>query len=337
METQGGIDDLSPKDNITIPEPAEGQVRVKVMAAGMNMSDVRRIKEAGIPFPAAAGLDGAGVIHAIGPDTQAPFPVGARVYFTCDGGKPYGTLAEYTLVDTDRLFIMQPSVSFVTAASLPSAGWAAHLAVHTKLRVQKGRTVYITGGAGGVGGFAADLCKAAGLTVITSCSSYNADYVRERGADHVLDYTSDDIPEEVSRITNGKGVDYVLDTVSSESASTNAALLAYGGHICSANGQVRFTQEMVGRGVSVHYVSLNGLLTSAHHKEELRALADTVMHLTSEGRLKEHVGEVGKWEFVREALHTIELGFAKNRSILFSRRTHCVVVGGQMGGGLLVG
>eukprot|EP01059_Diplonema_ambulator_P013990 TRINITY_DN24778_c0_g1_i1.p1 TRINITY_DN24778_c0_g1~~TRINITY_DN24778_c0_g1_i1.p1 ORF type:complete len:604 (+),score=144.11 TRINITY_DN24778_c0_g1_i1:94-1812(+) len=301
----GGVEGLRVSTNVSIPVPGKGEVRVKVMAAGLNYQDIRRAKSSTVPLPAAVGLDGAGVIDCIGEGCDRALPVGTKVYFTCDTTKPYGTLAEYTVVPVERVFIMQENVSFTLAASLPTAGWAAYLAVHHRMRVQKGKTIYITGGAGGVGGFATNLSSTAGLTVITSCSAYNTTYAKELGAAHVLDYTSDKVKEEVMAITGGKGVDYVLDVVGTESVNSNIELLAQGGHICTTNGIVNHTDDLFHKGISVHYLNLEGLLTSPHQAQEVKILADTVMHLTSIGQLKPNVGEVGKWQNAREALQTL--------------------------------
>ena len=326
METPGDIDELSPKDNITVPTPGPGEVRVKVMAAGLNMSDVRRVREAGMAFPAAVGLDGAGIVDAVGPEAAggdvARPEVGTRVYFTCDSALAYGTLAEYTIVSAHRVFPVLGEVSFATAAALPSSGWAAYLAIREKLQVSRGKSIYITGGAGGVGGYAVSLCKGEGLTVITSCSSYNTPYALERGADHVLDYTSDDIAAEVARLTDGRGVDYVLDTIGSETATANARLLAHNGQICSTNGPVMFTEDLVLRGTSVHYIYLNGLLESPHHRAVVKDIADTVMQLTATGELRSNVGEVGKWDRVREALHALESRHVRGKLVISIEPLH---------------
>ena len=305
MEARGGVDALSPKDNISIPEPGVGQVRIKVMAASVSMEDVRRLSAERMPYPAAMGLDGAGVIELLGPNTPSPLPVGARVYFTHDTAKANGSLAEFTVLNVSDLHIMQPSVSFTTAASLPSSAWGAYVAVFEKLNVKKGKTIFITGGAGGLAGFAADMCKASGLTVVTTCSSYNVEYVKTRGADHVFDYTDDDVGQSINKVTDGRGVDYVLDTVSSESAAQCLGYLAQNGQICVANGHIEHSPDISQKGLSVHCLNLGGMIASEHLRAEVGSIADSVMHMASEGRLQTHVGEVGKWEFVREALKTV--------------------------------
>jgi NADPH:quinone reductase-like Zn-dependent oxidoreductase len=100
-----------------------------------------------------------------------------------------------------------------------------------KLRVVKGKSIVITGGSGGVGGFAVQLAKLSGLTVYATCSSKNADYVRQLGADDVIDYTANNVVTSVLQRTQGWGVDYWLDTVGSESAATAFEALAFHGEL----------------------------------------------------------------------------------------------------------
>lgn len=116
--------------------------------------------------------------------------------------------------------------SFEQAAALPCAGFTAYQALYRKLHVQPGQTVLGVGGAGGVGGFAVQLAASSGCVVIATCSSRNLDYVRGLGATYVVDYTTESLTERVRTLTDGRGVDAVLDTVSSASATEAASLLA---------------------------------------------------------------------------------------------------------------
>ncbi|KAJ9473327.1 2-haloacrylate reductase [Diplonema papillatum] len=316
MEGVGGIENIAMKSNISIPQPGSCQARIRVMAAGLNYADIRRAGDSTASFPAAMGIDGSGVVDSLGPDCEESYPVGTPVYFSCDVEKPYGSLSEFTIVDVDRMFIIQKDVTFTTAAALPSAAWAAFYALRKSLKVAKNKTIFVTAGAGGVGGYAVDLARDAGLTVITTCSSYNTEYAKKQGAHYVLDYTSDDISKEVLSITKGRGVDYVLDTVSSESATANVALLCIGGQICSTNGTVQHSKDFIGKGLSIHYINLCQLLSSPFHKAEVKLMADTVMHLVANGQLKPHVGEVGKWDSVKEGLLTLQSRHVQGKLVI---------------------
>ncbi|SFE88481.1 Zinc-binding dehydrogenase [Bacillus sp. OV194] len=118
-------------------------------------------------------------------------------------------------------------------------------------------TIFIHGGAGGVGGFGVQMAKLAGKTVISTASSHNHDYVKSLGADHVIDYRNEDIKAKVMEITNGRGVDAVVDAVSRQSATDSLDLLAFMGHIVYIAGAPDFTKiTPFTKVVSYHEIAL---------------------------------------------------------------------------------
>lgn len=138
--------------------------------------------------------------------------------------------------------IIPDNVSFTSAAVVPSAGLTAYLANDRKLQVTSSDTVLITGAGGGVGGFAAQLAASRGAHVIEVASGKHEDRVRPLGAHEFIDYRTTDVGDRVREITDGQGVDAVLDVVGTDSATEKLHLLAFGGRIATAAGDPDFSE-----------------------------------------------------------------------------------------------
>ena len=319
IETKTGkMDDMICTDNLPIPVPEAGHVRIKVMAASLNYTDIKKGTE-GSTFPMSLGMDGAGVIDFIPEGTASLLPVGSKVYFKIDDNSKYGTLSEYTIVPVERLFIIQPGVSFPSAAALPTTGWAAYYALHYRMKVTSGKTIYVTGGGGGMGGFVCQLCKAAGLRVITSCSAYNAEYASSRGAQDIIDYTSLDVKTEIMKLTNDRGVDYCLDILDDTSSVDPMNLLAIGGHLCVTNRLIKLSPLLLEKNISIHYINMASLSRSV---TDIKPIADTVMHLVSKRTLDDNIGEIGKWNSVRGGYKTLESRHVRGKLVINIEPVH---------------
>ncbi|BAW96990.1 putative zinc-binding oxidoreductase [[Synechococcus] sp. NIES-970] len=203
-----------PQPQITTPQ----QVLVKLQAAGVNPIDTK-VRSRGTfyddPLPAILGCDGAGVIEAIGSDVET-FHVGDAVYF-CDGGlgkAGTGNYAEYAVVDARFIAKKPDNLSFAAAAAAPLVLLTAWEALGDRARLQAGQTVLIHGGAGGVGHVAIQLAKLWGATVFTTVSTPDkAELARQYGADEVIFYRDQDVPEAIHNLTEGVGVDVAFDTI----------------------------------------------------------------------------------------------------------------------------
>ena len=204
----------------TCPEPELSHatdVLVQLKASGLNPIDTKlRSRGTFYPeaMPAILGLDGAGVVEAVGAQVRQ-FHIGDEVYF-CNGGlggEP-GTYAEYAVVDEAFLARKPATLSFAEAAAVPLAAITAWEALFDRARLQPGQTVWITAGAGGVGHLAIQLAKQQGATVCTTVSTpEKAAFVRQLGANHVILYTETDPVQAVLDWTQGNGVAVSFDTV----------------------------------------------------------------------------------------------------------------------------
>jgi NADPH:quinone reductase-like Zn-dependent oxidoreductase len=146
--------------------------------------------------------------------------------------RPHGGLAELTVQDARTLVRHPDGIDPATAAATPCAGWTAWRALHDRLGVSADDTLLVAGGSGGVGGFALQIARDAGLrTVIATTSARNAEYAAALGATHVIDYTREDVVARVHAITGGRGVTKGLDTVGGENARLVADSLGFEGEM----------------------------------------------------------------------------------------------------------
>ena len=216
-----GAAELLKLEEIAAPEPHENQVLVNIKAAGVNPVDtyIRAGTYAQKPdLPYTPGKDGAGIVEKIGANVTK-FKVGDRV-LTADAGS--GTYAEYAVFDENKLVRLPGNVSFEQGAGVFVPYATAFRALFQKAKAKSGETVLIHGASGGVGIAAIQLAKNAGLTVIgTASSEEGRKLVKEQGADYVFDHSDADYLNEILKVTNGKGVDVILDLVGASYFAAN--------------------------------------------------------------------------------------------------------------------
>ncbi len=209
VREHGGPEVLSLEPHEPGP-PGPGQVRVRIAAAGLNFIDV--YFRAGLyprPLPFVLGLEGAGVVEAVGPEVQT-LAAGDRVAWS----SVPGSYTEAVVAPERQLVRVPDGVSDEQAAALMLQGMTAHYLVHGTRDTRPGDSALVHAAAGGVGLLLIQLLKAAGATVLGTCSTEEkAKLAREAGADQVILYTQCDFSEEVRRLTDGRGVDVVYDSV----------------------------------------------------------------------------------------------------------------------------
>lgn len=220
MREAGGPEVLSyenlPDPQITSPT----QIRVKLEAAGVNPVDAKlRARGVLVPdgLPAILGCDGAGVVVETGSGASA-FREGDEVWF-CHGGLGgmQGNYAEQVVLEESVCCRKPASIDFAHAAAAPLVLITAWEALFARAHLNADQTLLVHAGAGGVGHVAIQLAKQLGARVITTVSSQEkADFVRDLGADLVINYREQDFVEAVLQDTHGQGADVVLDTVGSE-------------------------------------------------------------------------------------------------------------------------
>jgi len=224
IEKFGGPEVLQYGD---LPDPVAGpgEVVVDVHAATVNAADWKfrageYARHSNVKFPQIPGRDFSGVISAVG--DGADLKVGDAVFGVLGAGKE-GTYCEKIAIPAALVAKKPDGLSHIDAAALALTGLTAINSVEDTLKLQRGETILIQGGAGGVAGFAIQFAKYLGARVITTCSAANVDYVRGLGADQVVDYNAQNFTRAVS------GCDAVFDTVGGDVAKQSFAVLKPGG------------------------------------------------------------------------------------------------------------
>ena len=214
-DRQGPANDVLVCGELPTPEPGNYEVLVKLEAAGVNPSDTyrRRGPAPAMEYPRVITCsDGAGVVERVGPMVSQSW-IGKRVwlYNGQRNGRWMGTAAEYIALNVDLVTELPAHVSFAEGTTLGIPGMTAHYCVFVAGSVQ-GRTLLVTGAAGAVGHYAVQLAKWAGAVVIATVSSdAKAERARAGGADHVINYRTEDVATRVRDLTGGEGVDHVVD------------------------------------------------------------------------------------------------------------------------------
>jgi len=205
----GGVDVLR-WEEVPVPRPRPHQVLIKVDSSGVNYADIMRRQGSypGPDLPATLGLEAAGVIEEAGEEVTG-LTVGQRVM----GMGPQGN-AQYVAINANLVFPYPETTDPVQAGGMPIVFLTAYHLLRTRGQVQAGDTVLIQAGASGVGTVATQLAKAWGARVVTTASTQDKlDLSRSLGADVTINYTTQEFEEEVKKLTNGKGVELVLECV----------------------------------------------------------------------------------------------------------------------------
>ena len=206
----GGPEVLELAD-VPVPEPAAGEVLIRLAVAGINYSDISwRTGRRGGTLPIIEGSEGAGTIVAIGPGVEG-VELGDRVAYW---NPAMGSYAEFATCPAFRVVTLPEGMDFGVGAALMLQGLTAHYLVRSVFPVEQGHSLLFHAGAGGVGQIVIQLAKARGARVLTTVgSAEKATYVREIGADEAILYNEVNFAEAVRDLTGGDGVDVVYDAV----------------------------------------------------------------------------------------------------------------------------
>jgi NADPH2:quinone reductase len=215
-------------DDVPLPEPGPGEARVKLGAAGLNFIDIYHRKglyPGKLPF--TPGLEGAGVVDAVGADVTG-LKQGERVAYTGQ----LGSYAEYVNVPAARLVSVPDGVKTETAAGMMLQGLTAHYLSGTTYPLQPGDSALVHAAAGGVGLLLVQMAKRRGAYVIGTVSTEEkAELARQAGADEVILYTQADFEAETKRLTDGKGVNVVYESVGKDTFDQSMNCLKLRGYL----------------------------------------------------------------------------------------------------------
>jgi NADPH:quinone reductase-like Zn-dependent oxidoreductase len=219
----GGPDVFEVRD-APVPPPSEGEVRIRVRAAGINFSDILArmglYPDAPRP-PVVVGYEVAGVIDALGPGVAA-LQEGDRVVALTR----FGGYSDFVVVPVWQVFRFPDRLSDAEAAAVPVTYITASLALYRMAAVRSGETVLVHNAGGGLGIAATQLARLRRATVIGTASAAKHDALRTFGVEHAIDYRFANVVNEVRRITKGRGVDVIIDPIGGRSFSESYRMLA---------------------------------------------------------------------------------------------------------------
>ena len=293
-------------EDLPLPVPAKGQVLVAVKAAGVNLFDTQL--RSGLykrDLPLTLGLEGAGIVEAVGADV-ADIAVGERVAFIFAAG----SYATHTLAPAERVVPLPGKIGFEEAAAVLFQGLTAHYLATSTFPLGPASSCLVHSAAGGCGILLCQIAKISGAEVIGAVSTpAKAAIAREAGADHVVVYGEEDFAAAVKRITTGRGVDVVYDAVgldtyirSMDCLRPRGLLALYG----EASGLVPpiDPRELLFR--KSLFLTRTGLDHYIADRRELRARTDELFGWTAEGRLKQKIFRTYRLEEAAEAHRAIE-------------------------------
>ena len=271
---------------LTVPQPKANEALVKLAASGVNFIDVYyREGRYEAPLPLVPGQEGAGVVTAVGADVKS-VKVGDRVAWSGQ----LGSYAEYEALPADRLVPVPQGVSDQQAAAAMLQGMTAHYLSHDTYPLKKGETALVHAGAGGVGLLLVQMAHNIGARVIATVSTEEkAKLARGAGAHDVILYTQDDFEVETKKLTGGKGVDVVYDSVGKTTFEKGLNILRPRGMMVlfgGSSGPVPPFDLIVLSQKGSLYVTRPSLVNYVATREELVARSSAVFGMIAAGKLK---------------------------------------------------
>jgi NADPH2:quinone reductase len=305
IEGFGGPDALRLVD-VPVPSAGPGQIVVRVEAAGVNFIDVyHRTGLYPNPLPLVPGMEGAGVVAGVGPGVSL-FREGDRVAWA----NVLGSYAEHVLLAADRAVAVPPGLRADTAAAAMLQGMTAHYLCTSTFPLKKGDTCLVHAAAGGVGLLLVQMAKRRGARVIgTVGTEAKAVLAREAGADEIILYAQEDFLGEVKRLTGGRGVDVVYDSVGKTTAEKSLDCLVPRGMMVfygNASGPVPPIDPLVLSRKGSLFLTRPSLVHYISDRASLEARAADVLGDAAAGRLKVRIDRIYPLAEAAEAHRALE-------------------------------
>lgn len=292
LRQTGGPEVLEYTD-VPLPEPGPQEVRIRAHAIGVGKPDVL-IRQGSYkwmpPLPAVPGNELAGVVEAVGSGVSSAL-MGTRVLVSSrELAQRGGCYAEAVCVPASAVYALPDAVSFDDAVSMPNVQLAGALLYESGARPPK--SIVVHGAAGGVAGALIQLAQADGLLAIGTVSGADKfDFAQVCGAQHLINRATQNVQDAVLALTNGRGVDMVLDHVGGPNFSANLDLLAARGTLLSFNALAGLPEKnllgelrrLLGKSLGVRCYSIH---TMDEEPDTRRALMERALKLLAEGRIK---------------------------------------------------
>jgi NADPH:quinone reductase len=305
VHTPGGVEALQYED-VATPTPKAGETLVKIEAVGVNFIDI--YIRSGLyknPLPLTLGQEGAGTVEAVGANVTE-VQVGDRVAYSGTSG----SYAEYAVVPAARLVKIPDGLNAQDAAAAMLQGMTAHYLAHTTYPLKAGDTALVHAAAGGVGLLLVQMAKRRGARVFGTVSTEDkAKLAKEAGADEVILYTQQDFEAEVKRLTNGRGLQVIYDSVAKTTFEKGLNCLAPRGYMVlygQSSGPVPpFDLAQLGAKGSL-FVTRPGLAHYTLTREELLQRSGDVLGWIRTGLLKLRIDQTFPLKDAAEAHRRLE-------------------------------
>jgi len=315
--TETGAPEVMEYVDVDLPAPSAGEVLVRQMACGLNFIDVYfRTGLYPQPLPAALGMEGAGVIEAVGANVTH-VKVGDRVAYA---GRPLGAYAEARVMPADILVKLPESISFETAAAMMLQGLTVQYLFRRTFRLQGGETILFHAAAGGVGLIACQWARALGVTMIgTVGSDEKAELAKANGCVHTINYNKENFVERVKEITGGKGVPVVYDSIGKDTFIGSLDCLSPLGMMVSfgsASGPVPpfGLNELATRGSL--FMTRPSLFNYTAKRDDLETMAAELFGMVESGKIKIDINQRYALKDVAQAHRDLESRKTTGSSIL---------------------
>jgi NADPH2:quinone reductase len=286
MNRVGGPEVMELVD-VDLPPPGPGEVRMRHEAIGLNYIDVyHRTGLYPQPMPGALGVEGAGVVEALG-EGVTELKVGDRVAY---GGRPLGAYSEARNIPAAQLLVLPEKIGFDTAAAMMLQGLTVQYLFHRTVPLKAGDTILFHAAAGGVGLIACQWARVMGVNLIgTVGSEEKAALAIENGATHVINYNKENFTERVKELTGGKGVTVVYDSIGKDTFTASLDCLQPLGTMVSfgnASGPVPpfSLNELASRGSL--FITRPSLMAYMARREDLEASARSLFGVVGSGEVK---------------------------------------------------
>ncbi|MEO7655373.1 MAG: quinone oxidoreductase [Sphingomicrobium sp.] len=305
VHAPGGPDVLQ-WEEVEVADPGPGQVRIAQQAAGLNFIDVyHRTGLYPQPLPFIPGVEGAGVVEALGEGIDG-FAVGDRVAYA----GPVGGYAEARLIDADRLVTLPDTISAEQAASMMLQGMTVQMLLRSVFPVTKGDTILIHAAAGGVGLIMCQWAKALGVRVIgTVGTEEKAELAAAHGCDHPIVYSKQNFVTEVERLTDGEKLPVVYDSVGRDTFQRSLDCLRPRGVMVSF-GQASGAIEPFNIGILAQkgslYLTRPTLFTYTATRAQLEQSAKELFGIIADGKVRIEVNQCFKLKDAAEAHRALE-------------------------------
>jgi NADPH2:quinone reductase len=303
--------------DVEVGEPGPGEVRIKHAACGLNYIDVYfRTGLYPQPLPAGLGMEGAGVVEAVGEGVTHVKP-GDRVAYA---GRPPGAYAEARVMPAAVLVKLPDAIGFETAAAMMLQGLTVQYLFNRTFPLRGGETILFHAAAGGVGLIACQWARALGVTMIgTVGSDEKGELAKAHGCTHVINYNKENFTERVKQITGGKGVPVVYDSIGADTFTGSLDCLSPLGTMVSfgsASGPVPpfGLNELASRGSL--FITRPTLFTYTAKREDLDAMAADLFRMVESGKVKIEINQRYALKDAAQAHRDLEARKTTGSSIL---------------------